>query len=254
MSFRLFFAGAFSRLGLRDVSFAALFLSLGLAMASAAEPAKIRVLILTGGHGFAREPFFRMFQDNPEIAFTTVEHTKGTADGWERADLAAADVVVLYDMPKTISPAQQERMRSLFSRGTGLVVLHHALVSEHNWTDYERIIGGIYPVNGAPGSAAVGYRHDVELPVVVAARDHPITAGFADFTVLDEIYWGYRVGADVTPLLTTTHPDSGKPLSWCRTEGKSRVVYLQLGHGPSCFENVHYRDFLARCLRWTADR
>jgi type 1 glutamine amidotransferase len=233
---------------------AALF-ALGLAAVSvAAEPAKLRVLVLTGGHGFAREPFFRMFQDNAEIVFTALEHTKGTADGWERADLAAADVVVLYDMPPAISAAQQERMRSLFTRGTGLVVLHHALVTEHNWPDYEAIIGGAYPVKGAPGAKATGYRHDVTIPVVVANREHPITAGFADFTVQDEIYWGYRVGADVTPLLTTTHPESGKPLAWCRNEGKSRVVYLQLGHGPPCFEHPAYRDFLARSLRWTAGR
>jgi len=226
------------------------------AIASAADtPAKIRTLIFTGGHGFTKEPFFRIFRDNPEIDFTAVAHTAGTADGWERADLTAAEVVVLYDMPKVITPAQQERLRSLFARGTGLVVLHHALVSEHNWPDYERIIGGAYPTGQpASGAPAVGYRHDVEIPVVVATPGHPITAGFKNFTVRDEIYWGYRVGADVTPLLTTTHPESGKPLAWCRTEGKSRVVYLQLGHGLPCYDDPHYRDFLARCLRWAAHR
>jgi type 1 glutamine amidotransferase len=224
-------------------------------LASAAgAPAKIRVLLFTGGHGFAKEPFFRMFSDNPEIAVTPIEHTKDTADGWERADLSAYDVVVLYDMPKTISPAQQERMRSLFPRGTGLVVMHHALVSVHQWAEYERFIGGIYPTNSAPGTSKVGYRHDVEIPVVAANRDHPITAGFADFTVKDEIYWGYRVGADVTPLLTTTHPESGKPLAWCRTEDKSRIVYVQLGHGQPCMDDPHYRDFLARSIRWAARR
>lgn len=221
---------------------------------SAPSAEKIRVLIFTGGHGFAREPFFRIFSDNPEIAFTHIEHAKGTADGWERADLAAADVVVLYDMPKAFTPAQQERFRSLFARGTGLVVLHHALVSELNWPDYERIIGGVYPIGSASSATPVGYRHGVDIPVVVATRDHPITAGFGNFTVQDEIYWGFRVGADVTPLLATTHPESGKTLSWCRTEGKSRIVYLQLGHGSPCFEDVHYRDYLARCLRWTAGR
>lgn len=234
----------------------ALLLALAFATFSSAgdAPAKIRVLLLTGGHGFDKEPFFRIFSENPEITVTHLEHTKGTADAWEHADLAAADVVVLYDMPKTISPAQQERMRSLFPRGTGLVVLHHALVSVHQWADYERIIGGIYPTNSPPGTSKVGYRHDVDIPVVVAARDHPITAGFADFTVNDEIYWGYRVGADVTPLLTTTQPESGNPLAWCRTEDQSRVVYVQLGHGPSCFDHPSYRDFLARSLRWAAQR
>jgi type 1 glutamine amidotransferase len=220
----------------------------------AAVPARIRLLILTGGHGYPKEAFFRMFTENPEIAFTHIEHTKGTADGWERADLAAADVVVLYDMPAVITPAQQQRMRSLFARGTGLVVLHHALVSDHKWDDYERIIGGIYPIKGSRGADATGYRHDVGIPVVVAERGHPITRGLANFTVHDEIYWGFRVGADVTPLLTTTHPESGNPLAWCRTEDKSRIVYLQLGHGQPCMDNPQYREFLARSLRWAAGR
>src|SRR3954468_6374214 len=137
---------------------ALLVLCLGLS-APAAE--KIRVLIFTGGHGFAKEPFFRIFAENPEIAVTSIEHTKGTADGWDRADLAAADVVVLYDMPPVFTAAQQERMKSLFVRGTGLVVLHHALVSVHNWPEFEPIIGGVYPTKTEPGAPAVGYRHDL---------------------------------------------------------------------------------------------
>lgn len=222
------------------------------AAAEAPAAAKIRVLIFTGGHGFAREPFFRMFAENPAISVTSVAHTDKTADGWEHADLTAADVVVLYDAPKIYTPAQQALFRSIFARGTGLVVLHHALLLDHDWLDYERIIGGAYPTRPTPGAPPVGYRGDVDIPVVIANHDHPITAGLKDFTIHDEIYWGYRVGADVTPLLTTTHPDSGKPLAWYRTEEKSRVVTVQLGH--ACFDDPHYRDLIARCLRWAARR
>jgi type 1 glutamine amidotransferase len=216
-------------------------------------PAKIRALVLTGGHGFDAKPFFRIFSENPDITFTSIEHTKGTADGWERADLSAGDVVVLYDMPAAITPAQQARVRSLFARGTGLLVLHHALCGiQKSWPDYERIIGGLYPT--VAGEKSGGYRHDVDIPVVIAKRDHPITQGLADFTVRDEIYWDFRVGADVTPLLTTTHPDSGKTIAWCRTEEKSRIVYLQLGHGLPCYDDPHYREIVARSLRWVAQR
>lgn len=84
------------------------------------------------------------------------------------------------------------------------------------------------------------------------AKDHPITAGLRDFVIQDEIYWGYRVGTDVTPLLTTTHPKSGKTLAWTRTEAKSRVVYLQLGHGPTAFNDTNYRRLVAQSIRWAA--
>ena len=228
----------------------------GAATVSAAErEVRLKVLIVTGGHGFAREAFFQMFKENEAIAFTHAEHTRTNATVYERADLLEYDVLVLYDMPNAISETQKKRFLSLFEKGTGVVVLHHALVSYQHWADYERIIGGRYPEpDGKSGvvTEQVGYEHDVEVPIVIVARNHPITAGLGDFTLHDEIYWGYRVRPDVTPLLSTTHSKSGKPLAWARTEGKSRVVYIQPGHGPEVFINPNYRKLIAQSIRWTA--
>ncbi len=58
-----------------------------------------------------------------------------------------------------------------------------------------------------------------------------------------------RVSADVTALLTTSHPKSSNPIGWARAEGKSRVVYLQLGHGPSAYADPNYRRLLGNALR-----
>jgi type 1 glutamine amidotransferase len=130
-------------------------------------------------------------------------------------------------------------------------------VSFQDWPEYERIIGGRYPEPaGKSGlvTAEVGYQHDVEIPVTIVAKEHPITAGMSDFTIRDEIYWGFRVQPGVFPLLSTTQAKSGKPLAWTRTQGKSRVVYLQLGHGPSAYENPNYRQLVANAIRWTARR
>lgn len=219
---------------------------------------QVKVLIVTGGHGFAKEPFLQVFKENAKITFTHVEHAKTDATVYDRSDLLDHDVVVLYDMPQTITDAQKATFLSLFNKGVGLVVLHHALVSYQQWPDYERIIGGRYPEPDAskPGKVTeqVGWQHDVDVPVVIVAKDHPITAGLKDFTLHDEIYWGFRVQPGVTPLITTPHPKSGKPLAWARTEGKSRVVYLQLGHGPSAFTNANYRQLVAQSILWVAKR
>ena len=218
--------------------------------------AKLKVLVVTGGHGFERGPFFQVFKDNPDIAFTAAAHASRTnASVFDREDLTGFQAVVLYDMPKTITDAQKSRFLSLFDKGVGLVVLHHALVSYQQWPEYERIIGGRYPEEEGKGgvvTAQVGYQHDVDVPVVIVAREHPITAGLKDFTIRDEIYWGFRVQPDVMPLITTTHAKSGKPLAWTRTQGKSRVVYLQLGHDHSAFENPNYRQLIARSIKWVA--
>jgi uncharacterized protein len=220
---------------------------------AAESPGKLKVLLVTGGHGFQQEAFFQVFKNNPEIAYTHAAHAKTNATVYERDDLLTYQAVVLYDMPKEITERQKAGFRSLLEKGVGLVVLHHALVSYQHWPDYERIIGGRYPEEDGKGGVVteqVGYRHDVEVPVVIVAKDHPITIGLRDFTIRDEIYWGFRVAADVTPLLTTPHPKSGKPLAWTRTEGKSRIVYLQLGHDRSAYENPNYRELVQRSIRW----
>jgi hypothetical protein len=228
-----------------------------LAPAAFTAQATTRLLIITGGHAFETEPFFKVFHDNAAFSVTVAEHAGATATAWERDDLATFDVVVLYDMPRSITPAQQAKMRSLFERGTGLLVLHHALVSFQDWPDYERIIGGRYPEppgGQPPVSDKVGYEHDVEVPVTILDAGHPITAGLKDFVIHDEIYWGFRVGADVHPLLGTTHTRAGKPLMWTRVEGRSRVVFLQLGHDRQAFGNPNFRELVARSIRWAARR
>ena len=214
--------------------------------------AKIKVLLVTGGHGFEVEPFFKIFSDNQGIEFTAAKHGKD-ADVYDRPDLLSYDVTVLYDMPKTITDEQKKKFLSLLEKGKGLVVLHHALVSYPGWETYEQIIGGSYSQQDEKSGKA-GYQHDVDIPVEIIARDHPITKGIADFMVHDEIYWGFRVAADVQPLLRTTHPRSGNPIAWTRMHGDSRVVYLQLGHGRTAYEHPQYRELVARCIRWTAKR
>lgn len=217
---------------------------------------KIKVLVVTGGHGFDKPAFFKMFQKNAEITFTAAEHAKSSATVYERDDLARYDVLVLYDMMKHITDKQKPALLAQLERGAGLVVLHHALVSYPDWPEYERIIGGRYtePNPAKPGTVTeqVGWQHDVEVPVVIVDRDHPVTKGLNDFVIHDEIYWGYRVLPGVTPLITTTHPKSGKPLAWAQTYRKSRVVYLQLGHGTEAFENPNYQRLLAQSIRWTS--
>lgn len=218
---------------------------------------KTKVLIVTGGHGFEEQPFFKVFQDNPEITFTATTQRK-SSEAYDRDDLLTYDVVVLYDMVQNITEAQKAKFLSLFEKGIGLVVMHHALVSYSEWPDFERIIGGKYlPKDEKQDGKTIpksDYQHDVDIPVTIIAKDHPITAGLKDFTIHDEIYIGFRVRPDVTPLITTSHPKSGKPLAWTRTEGKSRVVYLQLGHDHAAYNDPNYRRLVAQSIRWAAGK
>jgi type 1 glutamine amidotransferase len=232
------------------------------AAGTADSPARVKVLVVTGGHGFKAEPFFQMFEENPDITYATAAQEKA-AEAYERADLLSYDVVVLYDSPSTITDDQKARFLSLFDKGVGVIVLHHALLSYQDWPEYERIAGGKYvldpekesdrSVRGSncwndPGKS--GCKADVTIPVTIVAKDHPVTAGLSDFTLTDELYLDVHMRSDVMPLAAT----GNEVLVWTREQGQSRVVGTMLGHGPPAYADASFRRMLAQSIRWVARR
>jgi len=43
-------------------------------------------------------------------------------------------------------------------------------------------------------------------------------------------------------------------IGWTRQQERSRLVYIQPGHGPSAFTNPDYRLLLRRSLLWAGGR
>src|SRR5690348_2831248 len=63
---------------------------------------KIRALIITGGHAFEHDQFFKLFQDNPDITFKAAEHPN--AHALLRPEPAKQfDILVTYDYWQDIS-------------------------------------------------------------------------------------------------------------------------------------------------------
>lgn len=232
-----------------------LLLALTLLPASAAE--KIRLLVVTGGHGFETNQFFKMFQDNPAVSFTAVEHPK--AQAWFRADSGQRyDVIVLYDMWQEISSEAKTNLLARLQQGKGLVALHHCLGSYQNWGEYTRIIGGKYHlekrvVNGVeiPGST---YQHDVRFRVRVTDKNHPVTQGLEDFEILDETYGRLEILPGVHPLLTTEESTSSPTVAWTTSYGQARVVCIQLGHDHFAYENPNFLRLLNQSITWVAPK
>lgn len=219
---------------------------------------RTRVLVVTGGHDFEREPFLQMFKDNPDIAFTTVEHPKAQAL-FKAAAAKDYDVVVLYDMWQKIDDAAMADFTNLIASGKGLVAMHHCLASYQDWPEYRKIIGGVYYLKpqtaDGPEKPASVYQEGLDLKVKVADPSHPVTSGVsAEFAIHDESYGKFDILPDSHPLLTSDHPTSDKVIGWWRTYGKARVVYLQGGHDHAAYENPEFRKLLANAIRWSAAR
>ena len=220
-------------------------------------PGKIRVLVVTGGHDFEREPFFQIFKDNPDITYQAVEHPQ--AHALLKAEAAKAyDVLVLYDMHQEITDEAKADFLARLKEGKGLVVLHHAIASYQKWPEYARIIGARYyleptVVDGVK-KARSAYKEGVPIKVHVADARHPVVKGVQDYVIHDETYNLFDVAEECHPLLTTDEPLSNKVIGWAKTYAGTRVVYLQSGHGHTAYENPNYRQILRQAIRWTAGR
>lgn len=227
----------------------------------AAEPAaegKVRVLVVTGGHAYEKEPFEELFNSIPDIVARHAAYPQ--AAELLKPELAAdTDVIVFYDMwAKGISPEQQQAFVALLNQGIGIVALHHTLAAHAEWPEYQKLIGGRFflqdrEVDGKTLPKS-GYDHDQDIDVKIADVEHPITRGLKDFTIRDETYCRYDTDPQARVLLTTEHPKSDRELAWVTQYGPSRVFTLQLGHDHFAYEHPAYRQLIARGIRWAAGR
>ena len=190
-----------------------------------------RVLLVTKGHPFEREPFLAMFDAMvaaDQIVYEHVEHPDAQArlhpDRLAGAILDGVDAIVFYDMPglaftrgepplDLVPPSEEltAGIEALLRAGVGMVFLHHAMASWPTWHRYAEIVGARFHYAAGdlwgdhwPDS---GYLLEVDHTVEVLAPDHPVCAGLpATFDLHDELYLIPPVAPGVTPLLRTTFP------------------------------------------------
>jgi type 1 glutamine amidotransferase len=223
----------------------------------AADADKLKVVVVTGGHGFERDPFFKMFDSIGEITYTEAvqtDHSELFEDisGWDY------DVIVFYSMTQEISQKRRKNFLKLLDQGVGVVALHHIMCAFQDWPEFRKIIGTRYcladtMIDGVMYKAG-SYQHDIDMPVSVADKQHPITEGMGDFVIHDEGYKNCWFDKDNQVLLTAEHPASDKTVCWVRQYGKAKVCTLQLGHDSKAYENRNYRRLVRRAILWTADR
>jgi len=217
---------------------------------------KLRVLLVTGGHGFEREPLLDLFKSFDDVTFQHVEHATNAHAFLQNGAPKDYDVLMLYDMWQNIDEAAKPDFVMLVTGGKGVVVLHHAIADYNEWDAYAGLLGARYylrtkTINGVE-KARSQWKHDVTFTVKIADPPHPVTRGLKDFDIRDETYKGFDVANDVKPLLTTDEPLSNSVIGWAKENGKSRWVYLQLGHDHFAYENPNYRKLVHQAIRWTA--
>lgn len=253
---------------------------------------RLNVLLVTGGHPFAREALFAVFDANPDIYWSHVDHPAAQLMFTPRM-ARHFDCYVLYDMPGIeFRPRQapryhqpprsyKEGLRALGDAGMPFVVLHHAAAAWPAWREWSHFVGAqfLYTpgrsfAKSMPDSGyAIEVRHQIS-PV----GEHPITKGMKPFSITDELYLWQGPMQEVTPILRSnyefvyqnfysaaralegnlfsregwTHPAGSNLVGWTKTYRRSPMVYLQLGDGPSAYEDENFRKLLGNAIDWAS--
>jgi type 1 glutamine amidotransferase len=215
----------------------------------------IKAVVVTGGHDFERDPFFKLFQGYQDIQYVEAAQ-KDHSELFEDISNWNYDVIVLYNMSQNLSPKRENNFKELLKSGVGLVALHHAEGAFNTSEAYRQTIGARYPLKpqqiDGKQFATGTYDHDMDMNVKIADREHPITRGLSDFTIHDETYKGNWFAQDNHVLLTTDHAKSDTTICWTRPSSDNRIVFLQLGHDSKAYANPNYRELIVRSIRWAA--
>lgn len=220
------------------------------ANAAKREPKPLQLLVVTGGHAYATT-FYTVFEGADDLHW---DHAVSNHEAF-RDDLRSKyDVLALYDFSNEISETERTHLRDFVEGGKGIVVLHHAIADYQSWEWwYKEVVGGKYLLKPEGAMAASTYKHDEE-QCVKAVVNHPITAGLGALHLWDETYKGMWISPDVKVLLRTDNPTSDGPVAWISPYSKSRVVYVELGHGPTAHLYPAYRTLVQNAIRWSAGR
>lgn len=238
-----------NRSAIPSLAVVALGLFSGLALYSAAK-APWRVLVVTGGHDYPTS-FYSLFEGYDDIEW---QHATSNHEAFKSGIRDKFDALVLYDMAMEISEEEKKNLVEFLESNKGLVVLHHAILDYPEWDWWWRgVVGGKYLTKPEGGMPASTYLHDQELFVEPVIK-HPVLAGIPRLHLNDETYKGMWISPKVTVLLRTNNPTSDPSVAWVSPYEKSRVVYIQLGHGQLAHRNPGYRRLVHNAILWSAGR
>ncbi len=216
-----------------------------------------KILVVTGGHGFDKTNFFKMFDAMPGIRYDKAELPKEMgllAPGLEKK----YDLILSYDMNNfSVTEEQQANYAKLIESGMPLVVMHHSICGYDNLPLYPKMIGGKYlhkpTVIDEKECPVSTYKHDVDMNIEVLDKQHPITKGVENFTIHDEGYKGLYIKPGVNVLLKTDSPDATSEVAWTTRYGKGPVFAIVLGHDKEAYSNPTLRKLLEQGIRWGID-
>ena len=177
--------------------------------------------------------------------FDWVEH----AGGWSPERLRGYPAVILTKMNHIaasdtrpwLSEEGQQAFPAYVREGNGLLVIHSGSAGYQDRPAMRALMGGAFT------------QHPPQCPVTVEARaGHPLGAGCATFTAVDEHYFMDLDDRQADVFLTASSEHGAQPAGWTRAEGAGRVCLLTPGHNLEVWLHPSYQAVIEGGLRWCA--
>lgn len=250
--------------------FTAALLAFTFASASAAEPAGLKLMLITGGccHDYKTQKDI-LKQGLEERINVRVDQIH-VDDGSTRPPLpihgnpdyaAGYDLVIHDQCAADISdPAIVRGVLKPHLEGLPAVALHCAMHSYRSG-DFQRkveTLGG----DGSLWFEFLGLQssgHGPQQPIDISFTDkrHPATRGLKDWTTIqEELYNNVRLFDSARPLATGTQGNANAVVIWTNLYGpkKTRVFCTTLGHNNETVKDARYLDLVAKGVLWATGK
>ena len=221
---------------------------------AAADPAKIRVLLITGDDVSAHDwlTCAAATRDVLQASGQFTVDTTGSAEVLAKADnLKNVDVIyfLMYNAKNPmLSDAGKENLLGFVKGGKGFVVSHLASASFKDWAEFRTLCGRVWVM----GTSGHGPRSVFKAKVVDGAN--PIMKGIKDFDQDDELYGKLQGDAPIHVLLQAESDWSKQvePLAFTLSYGQGRVFHHTFGHDVKALNTPEVKTLIVQGTAWAA--
>jgi uncharacterized protein len=225
--------------------------------AAAEDPAKIRVLLLTGDDLSPSRDWLSCAVATREVLLESRDFevsVVGSATVLEiESNLTNIDVIyfsMVNACTPTLSDRGKQNLLQFVRSGKGFVVSHLASASFPEWDEFKRLCGRVW-VTGISGHGPRSV-----FRARIADPEHPITRGLADFQQDDLLHAKLQGDTPIRVLVTADSEWSGdtEPLAFVLPYGQGRVFHHTLGHDAKAILNPTVKTLILRGTAWAAGR
>ena len=151
------------------------------------------------------------------------------------------------------SEAWEKDFLKYINDGGGALFIHAGASSFYGWNEYHKMGIGRWGKETNHGQQTKGKISEFD-------QNHPVTSGFKDFYIIDEIWEKTDIYPGSTPLASVTASDSkdghiiNEKAVFVSQTGQGRTFFTSLGHNERALLNSGLQTLLLRAAQWVAHR